>query len=93
MRLYFEAFLPDAISNILESCQSFLSSKDPEEAKNFLEFNKACKVALSNLEQLFKLYKDSELEENKIIEKEKLNNLLEKSRARIKNNEICFKED
>ncbi len=93
MKLYFEAFLPDAISDILESCQKFLSNKNPEESKDFLEFNKACKAALSNLEQLFKLYKESEIQDDKGLSHEALDRLYKKSHDRIGGHKTPIKKD
>lgn len=92
-RLYLEAFLPDALSNALESYQKFAAEeKKHETAKDFLEHHNACKVAISHVELLLKLTKriEGSMQQNqdleKMIEQAKRNILEhEKSEKRVQN--------
>lgn len=83
-QLYLEKFLPDAVGQILESYQEFLNDKDSEQNKEFLEFHKACKAAISNIEQLLKLYKWIEDHEEKLPCEEDIKLMIEGSRERLR---------
>lgn len=82
-KIYLETFLPDAVGDILESYQNFLNEKSPDKNKDFLEFHKACKAAISNIEQLLKLYKWIEENEEKIPQGEDIKFLIEGTRHRL----------
>ena len=57
-RIYLEAFLPDALSNALESYQKFSTEEqEHQNAKDFSEHHNACKVAIAHVELLLKLAK------------------------------------
>lgn len=83
-RLYLETFLPDAVAQILESYQDFLNDKDSEQNQEFLAFHKACKVAISNVEQLLKLYKWIEEHGGKLPHEDDIKAMIENSRVRLK---------
>lgn len=67
-----EDFLPDALRCIMASYENFIKfgnsqealNENVEDVKNFIEFHKACKVALTNIEILLKFYKLVEKKEN-----------------------------
>ena len=84
-RIYLEAFLPNAVGDILESYQDFLNGKDSEKNEEFLKFHKACKVATTNIEQLLKLYKWIEEQADKLPHEDDIKLLIEASRDRLKN--------
>lgn len=86
-QIYLEMFLPDAIEKFLGSYQSFLSNKGSKKTAEFLEFHKACKAAISNVEQLLKLYKWIETHGENIPQSENIEKLIEESRARLKSYE------
>lgn len=54
-----ELFLIEALPQIIEAYQEFLSKTniEKEDLDKFLEFHKACKMATANIEQLLKLQK------------------------------------
>jgi hypothetical protein len=64
-KIYMEMFIPDAISQIMDTYNEFmkadkvsdLMTKDTEKVKEFVEFHKAIKAALGNIENLLKFYK------------------------------------
>ena len=64
-KIYVETFIPDAISRIMETYNEFMKAenvsdlmmKDTEKVKEFIDFHKAVKAALSNIEGLLKFYK------------------------------------
>jgi hypothetical protein len=64
-KIYVESFIPDAISRIMETYNEFMKAenvselmmKETEKVKEFVEFHKAVKAALSNIEGLLKFYK------------------------------------
>lgn len=67
-QIYLEIFIPEAMSQIMESYNNFLEktgeTKEVVEIKNFLEFHKACKAAISNIENILKLYQWVDKEES-----------------------------
>lgn len=73
-KIYVESFIPDAISRIMETYSEFMKAdnvsdlmmKDTEKVKEFIEFHKAVKAALSNIENLLKFYKWVEENEDMI---------------------------
>ena len=83
-QIYLEAFLPNAVGDILESYQNFLNDKDSEKNEEFLKFHKACKAAITNIEQLLKLYKWIDAQEDKSPHDEDIKLLLESSRKDLK---------
>ena len=64
-KIYVEGFIPEAISQIMETYSEFMKAdnvsdlmmKDAEKVKEFIEFHKGVKAALSNIENLLKFYK------------------------------------
>lgn len=51
------AFLPDAITRVVESYTSFSHQSMPLDAKEFAAHHSACKAALMHLDALFKIIK------------------------------------
>ena len=74
-KLYLEAFLPDALSNALESYQRFSGAAlEHKKTKDFLDHHKACKVAIAHVELLLKLSKSVDISEN--LNQKNIKNLL-----------------
>lgn len=84
-RLYLEAFLPDALSNALESYQKFSEQeKEHEKAKDFQDYHNACKVAIAHVELLLKLAKQSEISAGCNKHDQELAKMLSQAEAQVK---------
>ncbi len=89
-----ENFLPDALRCIMASYENFIKFGNSQEAlnesvediKNFIEFHKACKVALTNIEILLKFYKLVEKKEN-------TSDYIEQIKSEVKSAEKRISED
>ena len=103
-RLHLDSFLPDAIGTTLESYQTFLQAETERArkrelekvetqctaplSKEFLEFHKACKAALSNVEQLLKLTDWSNVPAATKDDYKKMEDMIAKAEARIYANNV-----
>ena len=106
-RLHLDSFLPDAIGTTLESYQTFLQAETErakqreltkaEEgdiaplSKEFLEFHKACKAALSNVEQLLKLTDWSDVPQSTQDDYKRMERIIEEAEKRIEAHSTALK--
>ena len=102
-KIYVETIIPDAISRMMETYNEFMKAdnvselmmKDTTAVKEFIDFHKAVKAALANIENLLKFYKWIEENEDLIggqdedirikIKKAQDNIVTDLSKIRLKN--------
>lgn len=88
-QIYLEIFIPESASKVMDSLSDFIKNNDAKEEtiKSFIDFHKAVKAALTNLESLLKLSKLLE-ESNQIT-----TNVGDDIKAKIKQAELNIVRD